>query len=206
MRAPWMILTVRRRASGVRGLVIGTSRVGMPYYYRSRPPAQVMTRPFLIAHWSNVVLLTFEAPEELVRAQVAPGVEPDRWNGKTHVSLVALEMRDARLAHPRLRGPPTGELPGLRQARSPPRRDVRARARPQPHHRGGRATPLRGAVPGRADLSPRRRGHRQRKRGIPLRARRAVPSPRRHRVARQRRSGRVNVRALPQRAHVRRSH
>src|SRR6059058_2765069 len=104
MRAPWMILTVRRRASGVRGLVIGTSRVGMPYYYRSRPPAQVMTRPFLTARWSNVVLLTFEAPEELVRAQVAPGVEPDRWNGKTHVSLVALEMRDVRLRGWRIPG------------------------------------------------------------------------------------------------------
>src|SRR5207247_6782278 len=104
MRAPWMILTVRRRASGVRGLVIGTSRVGMPYYYRSRPPAQVMTRPFLTARWSNVVLLTFEAPEELVRAQVAPGVEPDRWNGKTHVSLVALEMRDVRLRGWRILG------------------------------------------------------------------------------------------------------
>jgi len=76
----------------------------MPYYYRSRPPAQVMTRPFLTARWSNVVLLTFEAPEELVRAQVAPGVEPDRWNGKTHVSLVALEMRDVRLRGWRILG------------------------------------------------------------------------------------------------------
>jgi uncharacterized protein len=54
-------------------------------------------RPFLTACWSNVVLLTFEAPEDLVRAQLAPGVEPDRWNGKTHASLVALEMRDVRL-------------------------------------------------------------------------------------------------------------
>ncbi|HYU00613.1 MAG TPA: DUF2071 domain-containing protein [Gemmatimonadales bacterium] len=51
-------------------------------------------RPFLTARWSNLVLLTFEAPEDLVRAQLAPGVEPDRWNGKTHASLVALEMHD----------------------------------------------------------------------------------------------------------------
>jgi len=55
------------------------------------------SRPFLTARWSNVVLLTFEAPEDLVRTQLPPGVEPDRWNGKTHASLVALEMRDVRV-------------------------------------------------------------------------------------------------------------
>src|SRR5881398_1495403 len=55
------------------------------------------SRPFLTAHWSNVVLLTFEAPEDLVRTQLAPCVEPDRWNGKTHASLVALQMRDVRV-------------------------------------------------------------------------------------------------------------
>ena len=55
------------------------------------------TRPFLTARWSNVVLLTYEVPEDLVRAQLAPGIEPDRWNGKTHASLVALEMHDVRV-------------------------------------------------------------------------------------------------------------
>jgi len=57
----------------------------------------VTTRPFLTARWSNVVLLTYEVPEDLVRAQLAPGIEPDRWNGKTHASLVALEMHDVRV-------------------------------------------------------------------------------------------------------------
>src|SRR5204862_1751930 len=52
---------------------------------------------FLTAGWSNVVLLTYEVPEDLVRAQLAPGIEPDRWNGKTHASLVALEMHDVRV-------------------------------------------------------------------------------------------------------------
>ena len=62
------------------------------------------SRPFLTARWSNVVLLTFEAPEALVRAQLAPGVDPDRWNGKTHASLVALEMRDVRVRGWRIPG------------------------------------------------------------------------------------------------------
>src|SRR3989440_12677787 len=62
------------------------------------------SRPFLTAHWSNVVLLTFEAPEDLVRTQLPPGVEPDRWNGKTHASLVALEMRDVRVRGWRIPG------------------------------------------------------------------------------------------------------
>jgi len=57
----------------------------------------VTPRPFLTARWSNVVLLTYEVPEDLVRAQLAPGIEPDRWDGKTHASLVALEMHDVRV-------------------------------------------------------------------------------------------------------------
>ena len=39
-----------------------------------------------------------------MRAQLAPGVEPDRWNGKTHASLVALEMRDVRVRGWRIPG------------------------------------------------------------------------------------------------------
>ena len=62
------------------------------------------TRPFLTARWSNVVLLTFQAPDDLVRAHLPPGVEPDRWNGWTHASLVALEMRDVRLRGWRIPG------------------------------------------------------------------------------------------------------
>ena len=56
-----------------------------------------MPRPFLTAHWSDVLLLTFEAPADLVRRLVPAGVEPDRWNGRTHVSLVALGMQRVRL-------------------------------------------------------------------------------------------------------------
>jgi uncharacterized protein len=61
-------------------------------------------RPFLRARWSNLVFLTFEAAEDAVRAHIPPGVEPDRWEGKTHVSLVALQMVEVRVLDWRLPG------------------------------------------------------------------------------------------------------
>ena len=54
-------------------------------------------RPVFTAHWSNLVLVTFEAAEEVVRAHLPAGLVPDRWQGRTHVSLVALEMSDIRV-------------------------------------------------------------------------------------------------------------
>ena len=56
-----------------------------------------MPRPFLTARWSDIVLLTFEAPEGLIRRLIPAGVEPDRWEGRTHVSIVALQMHDVRV-------------------------------------------------------------------------------------------------------------
>ena len=56
-----------------------------------------MPRSFLTARWCDVLLLTFEAPADLIGRLVPAGVEPDRWNGRTHVSLVALGMRRVRL-------------------------------------------------------------------------------------------------------------
>lgn len=56
-----------------------------------------MAPPFLTARWSDIVLLTFEAPEALLRSAIPPGVELDRWNGRAHVSIVALHMRDVRV-------------------------------------------------------------------------------------------------------------
>jgi uncharacterized protein len=61
-------------------------------------------RPFLTAHWSNLVLVTFEAPEPFVRRHLPPGVELDRWNGKAHVSLVGVQMADVRVLGWRIPG------------------------------------------------------------------------------------------------------
>jgi uncharacterized protein YqjF (DUF2071 family) len=64
----------------------------------------VTPRPFLAARWSHIILLTFEAPEDLVRRSIPPGVEPDFWDGRTHVSLVALQMLDVRIKGWRIPG------------------------------------------------------------------------------------------------------
>jgi len=64
----------------------------------------VTPRPFLAARWSHIILLTFEAPEGLIRRSIPPGVEPDRWNGRTHVSVVALQMLDVRIKGWRIPG------------------------------------------------------------------------------------------------------
>ena len=61
-------------------------------------------RPFLAARWSHIILLSFEAPEDLIRRAIPPGVEPDRWDGRTHVSLVALQMLDLRIKGWRIPG------------------------------------------------------------------------------------------------------
>jgi len=64
----------------------------------------VTPRPFLAARWSHIILLTFEAPEDLIRRSIPPGVEPDFWVGRTHVSLVALQMLDVRIKGWRIPG------------------------------------------------------------------------------------------------------
>ena len=53
--------------------------------------------PFLTARWSNLVLLTFEVPEELLRGRIHQSLELDRWNGQTHASLVAFDFLDTRV-------------------------------------------------------------------------------------------------------------
>ncbi len=63
-----------------------------------------MPRPFLTARWSDLVFLTFEVPEDRVVAVIPPGVAPDRWHGRTHVTLVALRMDDVRVAGWRVPG------------------------------------------------------------------------------------------------------
>lgn len=56
-----------------------------------------MTRPFLSARWCDLVLVTFPVPDELAMPLVPPGCEPDRWEGRCHVSLVALRMERVRV-------------------------------------------------------------------------------------------------------------
>ena len=64
-----------------------------------------MTRPYLTAIWRDLVLVTFAVPDELAVPLVPPGCDADRWDGRCHMSLVALQMDRVRV-----RGLP---IPGL---------------------------------------------------------------------------------------------
>ena len=56
-----------------------------------------MTRPFLRAHWRDLLLLTYAVPDDLALPLVPSGCDPDRWGGRCHVSLVALRMERVRI-------------------------------------------------------------------------------------------------------------
>lgn len=56
-----------------------------------------MTRPFLRAHWRDLLLLTYPVPDDLALPLVPSGCDPDRWGGRCHVSLVALRMERVRI-------------------------------------------------------------------------------------------------------------
>lgn len=64
-----------------------------------------MTGAFLTARWRDLVLVTFAVPDALAIPLVPPGCEADRWDGRCHVSVVALVMERVRI-----RGLP---IPGL---------------------------------------------------------------------------------------------
>jgi uncharacterized protein len=61
-------------------------------------------RPFVTGRWSDLLLVTYEAPDDLVRRHLHPGLEPDRWEGKAHVNLVALHFGEIRVRGQRLPG------------------------------------------------------------------------------------------------------
>ncbi len=68
-------------------------------------------RPILTAQWSNILIVTFEVPDDLVRPLLHPQLELDRWEGKAHVSMVGLDFVDIRLR--RVRVPRFGSFPAL---------------------------------------------------------------------------------------------
>ncbi len=60
--------------------------------------------PALTARWTNLAILTYRAPEELLRGYLHPALELDRWEGHTHVSLVAFDFEDTRVLGLRIPG------------------------------------------------------------------------------------------------------
>ncbi len=54
-------------------------------------------RPFLTAHWHNLILVNYEVDPSLVEPLVPRGAEIDFWNDKTYVSLVGFMFSDTRV-------------------------------------------------------------------------------------------------------------
>jgi uncharacterized protein len=54
-------------------------------------------RPFLTARWTELLMLNFEAPADVI-ARIAPmGTEPDLFGGRAYLSVVGFMFCDARL-------------------------------------------------------------------------------------------------------------
>jgi uncharacterized protein YqjF (DUF2071 family) len=53
-------------------------------------------RPFLTASWTELVMLNFEVPGDVIAELCPPGTEPDYFEGKAYASVVGFMFRDAR--------------------------------------------------------------------------------------------------------------
>jgi hypothetical protein len=61
--------------------------------------------PSITSRWSDLMLATYEAPEELIRPHLPhPALELDRWQGRTHVTLVALHFGAVHIGGVRMPG------------------------------------------------------------------------------------------------------
>jgi len=56
-----------------------------------------MTRPFLRARWTDLLLVTYAVPDALLAPRLPAGLALDRWNGQALVSLVAFDFVDTRV-------------------------------------------------------------------------------------------------------------
>ena len=59
-------------------------------------------RALVTGRWSDLLLLTYEVPEEVVRPHLPPGAHADLWDGRAYVNLVALYFGDVRVRGHRL--------------------------------------------------------------------------------------------------------
>jgi uncharacterized protein YqjF (DUF2071 family) len=68
-------------------------------------------KPFLTACWQNLLLATYRVPAELLQDRIPKGLELDRIDGNTFVSLVAFEFSGTHVLG--LRCPGYGHFPEL---------------------------------------------------------------------------------------------
>ena len=53
--------------------------------------------PFLLAVWSDLILMSYAVSDDVLTPYLAPGLELDRWNGSAWCSLVAFNFEQARV-------------------------------------------------------------------------------------------------------------
>jgi uncharacterized protein YqjF (DUF2071 family) len=56
-----------------------------------------MPRPFLTAHWANLILANYPVPASLLEPRLPPGLTLDTRDGSPYVSLVAFQFLDTRV-------------------------------------------------------------------------------------------------------------
>jgi uncharacterized protein len=54
-------------------------------------------RPFLTARWTDLLLLNFAVPTELIARMAPPGTEPDLHDGETYLSVVGFHFHNVRI-------------------------------------------------------------------------------------------------------------
>ena len=54
-------------------------------------------RPFLTARWTDLLLLNFAVPADLIASVAPPGTEPDLHNGQAYISIVGFRFQNVRL-------------------------------------------------------------------------------------------------------------
>ncbi len=61
------------------------------------PATDPSPRAFLAARWANLILANYAVPADVLQPHLPPGVELDRWQGRTYASLVGFQFLDTRV-------------------------------------------------------------------------------------------------------------
>ena len=59
--------------------------------------AQMPERPLLTARWTDLLLLNFAVPAEVIAGLAPPGTEPDLHEGQAYISVVGFQFQSVRL-------------------------------------------------------------------------------------------------------------
>jgi uncharacterized protein YqjF (DUF2071 family) len=59
--------------------------------------AQMPERPLLTARWTDLLLLNFAVPAEVIAGLAPPGTDPDLHDGKSYISVVGFQFQNVRL-------------------------------------------------------------------------------------------------------------